>query len=195
MCRCWPRRGPCAKLRRRAYPGLVMTEHALFEQLSLQGTTIVAATGDTGAYACASTSSAGAPSVNLPASDPYVLAVAATELVSGAAGGGDGAPTAMSGPGPATALRPAATIAVRRGAARAAAPVRCSTPAMSTETISPGKAPCPTESPTSSGGCPTSVSRAAAPTRSTNTRSTCSGSGRLAAAPAPRRPCGRRSSC
>ncbi len=64
-------------------PGLVMSEHAIFAQLSLQGTTIVGATGDTGAYACASRSSAGSPSVNLPASDPYVLAVAATELYLG----------------------------------------------------------------------------------------------------------------
>ena len=64
-------------------PGLVTAEHAIFDQMHLQGTTIVAATGDTGAYACATRSSAGSPGVNLPASDPYVLAVAATELTLG----------------------------------------------------------------------------------------------------------------
>ncbi|MDB5077663.1 MAG: hypothetical protein JWO42_3842 [Chloroflexi bacterium] len=65
--------------------GLVPDEHALFKQLALLGTTIVSATGDAGAYACsdsrgASTSLASQPTVNLPASDPYSLAVAATDL-------------------------------------------------------------------------------------------------------------------
>ena len=124
-----------------------------FRSAQLQGTTIVAATGDTGAYACATTSSAGAPSVNLPASDPYVLAVAATELYLGPTVAG-GARTAMRRPGPATALCPGATIAVRRVGPRAVAPARCSTPATPTETICPGRAPCPTERPGSSAGLP-----------------------------------------
>jgi kumamolisin len=56
-------------------PGLLMDEHTLFEQISLEGTTIVAATGDSGAYACQNV-----PSVNIPAADPDALAVGATDV-------------------------------------------------------------------------------------------------------------------
>ncbi len=71
-----------------AIPGLVQAEHALFKQLALQGTTIVSATGDAGAYACSdpppprgsAPGLATRPTVSLPASDPYALAVGATDL-------------------------------------------------------------------------------------------------------------------
>jgi subtilase family serine protease len=66
--------------RARQIPGLAAAEHAIFAGLSLEGTTVVSAVGDTGAYACATPASAGSPAVNLPASDPYALAVGATDL-------------------------------------------------------------------------------------------------------------------
>ncbi len=67
-------------------PGFLAAEHLLFAQITAQGTTIVGATGDSGAYACADpdqspTAAANSrPGVNVPAADPYVLGVGATDL-------------------------------------------------------------------------------------------------------------------
>ena len=65
--------------------GFVGAQHRIFQQLAAQGTTVVSATGDAGAYGCAdqlpgTDPLANAVGVNLPASDPYVLAVGATDL-------------------------------------------------------------------------------------------------------------------
>lgn len=62
--------------------GFVDTQHAIFKQLALQGTTVVSATGDEGAYGCGDQVQqySRQPAVNLPASDPYVLAVGASDL-------------------------------------------------------------------------------------------------------------------
>ena len=76
-------------------PGFLAAEHLLFAQLAAQGTTIVSATGDEGAYGCADPDQPAnavantQPAVSVPASDPYVLAVGATDLtlkMSGPAG-------------------------------------------------------------------------------------------------------------
>ncbi|HVA89024.1 MAG TPA: S53 family peptidase [Chloroflexota bacterium] len=67
-------------------PGFLEAEHLLFAQMAAQGTTIVSATGDEGAYGCAdpgqpaNTVANTQPAVSVPASDPYVLAVGATDL-------------------------------------------------------------------------------------------------------------------
>ena len=65
--------------------GFVGAQHRIFQQLAAQGTTVVSATGDAGAYGCADQVPGTDPlantvGVNLPASDPYVLAVGATDL-------------------------------------------------------------------------------------------------------------------
>jgi kumamolisin len=73
-------------------PGFLAAEHLLFAQLAAQGTTIVSATGDEGAYGCADPGQPAnavantQPSVSVPASDPYVLAVGATDLTLKASG-------------------------------------------------------------------------------------------------------------
>ncbi len=67
--------------------GFVQVQHTLFQTLALQGTTIVAASGDAGAYGCSDGEVAAndasvdvsKPVVSLPASDPYVLGVAASD--------------------------------------------------------------------------------------------------------------------
>ncbi len=57
-------------------PGFLAAEHLLFAQLTAQGTTIVGATGDSGAYACADPAQAPSaaansrPEVSVPAADP-----------------------------------------------------------------------------------------------------------------------------
>ncbi|MGH2347419.1 MAG: S53 family peptidase, partial [Chloroflexota bacterium] len=67
-------------------PGFLAAEHLLFAQMTAQGTTIVGAAGDAGAYGCADPDQpAGAaanrqPAVSVPASDPFVLGVGATDL-------------------------------------------------------------------------------------------------------------------
>ena len=67
-------------------PGFLAAEHLLFAQLAAQGTTIVSAAGDEGAYGCADPDQPAnavantQPAVSVPASDPYVLAVGATDL-------------------------------------------------------------------------------------------------------------------
>jgi kumamolisin len=67
-------------------PGFLAAEHLLFAQITAQGTTIVGATGDSGAYACADPAQAPSapansrPEVSVPAADPYVLGVGATDL-------------------------------------------------------------------------------------------------------------------
>src|SRR6185312_8174794 len=67
-------------------PGFLAAEHLLFAQITAQGTTIVGATGDSGAYACADPGQAPSgvansrPEVSVPAGDPYVLGVGATDL-------------------------------------------------------------------------------------------------------------------
>jgi len=50
--------------------------HAIFQRAAVQGITVIAASGDNGAYDCGDTT----PSVDFPASDPYVLAVGGTSL-------------------------------------------------------------------------------------------------------------------
>lgn len=67
-------------------PGFLAAEHLLFAQMAARGTTIVSATGDAGAYGCADPAQAPSaagntqPVVSVPASDPYVLGVGATDL-------------------------------------------------------------------------------------------------------------------
>jgi subtilase family serine protease len=70
-------------------PGFVAAQHVLFKQMALQGISVVSATGDAGAYACGDQvpSLANQPSVNLPASDPYVLAVGASDATLSTTGG------------------------------------------------------------------------------------------------------------
>ena len=69
--------------------GFLPAEHALFAQMVAQGTTIVSAAGDGGAYGCSDPSQPAAstanarPAVSVPASDPYVLGVGATDLTLG----------------------------------------------------------------------------------------------------------------
>jgi len=73
-------------------PGFIGGQHALFLAMKAEGITVVGATGDDGAYACGDdqqpspSSLAFQPAVNLPASDPFVLAVGATELTIPAGG-------------------------------------------------------------------------------------------------------------
>ena len=57
-------------------PGSIQTFHQLFEQAASEGITLVASSGDEGAY-----NGLGFPNVNYPASDPYVLAVGGTNLI------------------------------------------------------------------------------------------------------------------
>ena len=67
-------------------PGFIGGQHALFLAMKAEGITVVGATGDDGAYACGDdqqpspSTLAFQPAVNLPASDPFVLAVGATDL-------------------------------------------------------------------------------------------------------------------
>jgi kumamolisin len=67
-------------------PGFLAAEHLLFAQMTAQGTTIVGATGDSGAYGCADPDQSPRaavntqPAVSVPASDPFVLGVGATDL-------------------------------------------------------------------------------------------------------------------
>jgi kumamolisin len=67
-------------------PGFLAAEHLLFAQMTAQGTTIVGATGDSGAYGCADPGQSPRaaantqPAVSVPASDPFVLGVGATDL-------------------------------------------------------------------------------------------------------------------
>jgi subtilase family serine protease len=73
-------------------PGFLAAEHLLFAQITAQGTTIIGATGDSGAYACADPAQAPSaaansrPAVSVPAADPYVLGVGATDLTLKATG-------------------------------------------------------------------------------------------------------------
>ena len=73
-------------------PGFIGGQHALFLAMKAEGITVVGATGDDGAYACGDdqqpspSTLAFQPAVNLPASDPFVLAVGATDLTIQAGG-------------------------------------------------------------------------------------------------------------
>jgi kumamolisin len=63
--------------------GFVTAIDATFRQAAAEGISVLAASGDNGAYGCQDTSL----SVGLPASDPYVTAVGGTTLYVGADGG------------------------------------------------------------------------------------------------------------
>lgn len=67
-----------------AVAGFIDAEHTTFKLLAAQGATVVSASGDAGAFACAGD---GQPSVVDPAGQPYTLAVGATDLTLTANGG------------------------------------------------------------------------------------------------------------
>lgn len=65
--------------------GFVGAEQVIFKLLAVQGTTVLSASGDGGAYACSDPTRPGGPgdttpAVVLPAADPHVLAVGGTDL-------------------------------------------------------------------------------------------------------------------
>ncbi len=82
--------------------------HALFERAAAQGMTVLAASGDSGAYQCGDNT----PSVGFPASDPYVLAVGGTTLhdtadgVTETAWRGSGGGVSQKWPAPPWQMRP-----------------------------------------------------------------------------------------
>lgn len=59
-------------------PNIIETTHEIFKEAAVQGIAIFAASGDNGAY---DNPNSQKPSVNYPASDPYVTAVGGTTLV------------------------------------------------------------------------------------------------------------------
>jgi len=84
--------------------------HAIFQRAAAQGITVLAASGDAGAYDCGPD----APAVSFPASNPYVLAVGGTTVRDGdatvreAAWKGSGGGTSAKWPAPPWQMQPQA---------------------------------------------------------------------------------------